>query len=162
MKRVSFASLFPMTEAAHSPALVIDCHSNIIYHLDWIVCVASRHAACFGACPPPSYVQPDRKTKVTFRVRASSRAGRLRFRWVRSVLFCSLRSTYSYCVVRSWRGKQGDGGQKLLRRCVDFGWVGRWGAMRKVQGQFIYRLGYLPYVVCRNPKSTQLSLIVQW
>lgn len=62
---------------------------NISFGLD-SVCVASRHAACFGACPPPSYVQPDRKTKVTFRVRASSRAGRLRFRWVRSVLFATL------------------------------------------------------------------------
>lgn len=39
MKRVSFAILFPTREAVHSPALVIDCHRNIIYHLDWIVCV---------------------------------------------------------------------------------------------------------------------------
>lgn len=55
MKRVSFASLFITREAALSPALVIDCHSNIIYHLDWIVCVcvcSQQTCGLFWRLPP--------------------------------------------------------------------------------------------------------------
>lgn len=85
------------------------------------MCVASRHAACFGACPPPSYVQPDRKTKVTFRVRASP-AVPAGYVSVEYVLFCSLRSTYSYCVVRSWRGNRGAA-EKTTASLCGF-WVG--------------------------------------